>query len=70
MKLNDNAGGPIGILGIIHAKYDDPNSIFSLFPSTPQEWLIFVSTCLVICQLIHWGWRFKNYLVRWYKTND
>ena len=48
----DNAAGPTGVLGII----------LGLLPNQPKEWLIFFSTGLVICQLIHWIWRFIKWV--------
>jgi hypothetical protein len=57
----DNISGPTGVAGIITAKVNDPELLFSFIPSTPSEYLIFFSTCLVICQLVHWGWRFLKW---------
>ncbi len=51
--LRDNSAGPLGIWGILLSK----------LPEQPQEWLLFLSTGLVVCQLIHWGWRF----IKWFK---
>jgi len=45
----DNSSGVTGSLGIIIGK---------ISPGTPSEWLIFLSTGLVLCQMIHWVWRF------------
>ena len=47
-----SAAIPSGVLGII----------ISTLPSEPYEWLIFFSTGLILCQLVHWLWRFKNYI--------
>ena len=49
----DNASGPTGVFGILLGK---------CIPCDPAEWLILFSTCLVICQLIHWGYRFFNWV--------
>ena len=59
----DNSSGPTGVLGIIIAKINDPEAWFSLIPNTPSELLIFLSSCALICQLVHWGWRF----LKWFK---
>ena len=48
----NNAAGPTGAFGIF----------YGLVPNEPREWLIFLSTALVIFQLIHWIWRFLNWL--------
>jgi hypothetical protein len=58
----DNASGPSGIIGITAAKITEPGVIFSFIPQNPAEWLIFLSTCLIICQLINWGWRFMKWI--------
>jgi hypothetical protein len=47
-SIVDNAAGPTGAVGILIAKS----------PSTSAEWLIFLSIILVICQLVHWAYRF------------
>lgn len=49
----DNAAGPTGIIGILIAK----------IPSNPAEWLVFLSTSLVLCQFAHWLYRF----FKWFK---
>lgn len=61
-SIIDNAAGPTGISGIIIGKINDPDSLFSLLPNSPSEWLIFFSTALIICQLVHWGWRFARWV--------
>lgn len=48
----DNAAGPTGVIGII----------LGYFPKNPSELLIFFSTTLVLCQLIHWIYRFSKWL--------
>ncbi len=53
-QILDNAAGPTGVVGIM----------IGLIPDCPADWLIFFSTGLIICQLIHWGWRFINWLKR------
>jgi len=52
-EIVDNSSGITGTLGIIIGKY---------FPCSPSEWLVFFSTGLVICQLVHWGWRFGKWI--------
>jgi len=58
----DNSSGPTGLFGMLVAKCNDPDSILSLIPITPSEWLIFFSTGLVICQLTHWIYRFFKWI--------
>jgi len=62
-SITDNAGGPTGAVSIVIAKINDPNVVLKLIPDTPSEWLLFLSTGLVLCQLVHWAYRF----VRWLK---
>ncbi len=52
----DNASGATGIFGIF----------VGLVPDTPSEGLIFCSTLLIICQLVHWVWRF----IKWFKGEN
>lgn len=49
----DNAAGPTGTMGILIGKY---------VPDNPSEVLIFFSTILVICQLVHWGYKFYKWM--------
>ena len=61
-SIIDNASGPTGIVSMGIAKVNDPDLLFTLAPSSPTEWLLCLSTGLVICQLIHWVYRF----IKWY----
>jgi len=54
----NNSSAATGVFGVGVAKKTDPDAWFALVPSTPQEWLIFLSTCVILCQLAHWGYRF------------
>ena len=47
----DNAAGPSGIFGIL----------VGMSPKCTHEWLILFSMCLVVCQLIHWMYRFARW---------
>ena len=57
----DNSSGPTGLFGILIAKCNDPDTILSLIPNTPSEFLMFLSICAIICQLVHWTWRFTRW---------
>lgn len=48
----DNAAGPTGVIGILIAKLHVSLS----------EWLICFSILLVLCQLVHWAYRFFKWL--------
>jgi len=52
--ITDNSAGPTGLVGLI----------IGFFPSQPKEWLIALSTLLVICQLVHWFYRFYKWCVK------
>ena len=66
----DNISGPSGFFGYLVAKCNDPESLFSFVPKTPAELLLFLSTILVLCQIIHWLYRFHKYLNRHHKRRS
>jgi len=52
----DNASGPTGAIGIA----------IGHIPENPSDLLIFFSTVLVLCQIVHWLYRF----FKWWRKKE
>ena len=59
--IANHSAGIVGASGIIVGKAKVVEGVSSFIPSNPAEWLIFLSTALVLLQLGHYGWRFVTW---------
>ena len=53
-NIIDNTAGPTGIIGVIVGRS----------PHSPSEWLVHLSTILVLIQIIHWAHRLFKWVER------
>jgi hypothetical protein len=59
-----HSAGVVGAGGIVIGKSKIAVGAAGLIPTTPAEWLIFLSTIVVVFQLSHYLWRFFKFLKR------
>jgi len=50
--IKDQSSGIIGTWGIIYSKV----------PNDPKEWLVCLSTTLILIQICHWIYRFYKWM--------
>jgi hypothetical protein len=60
--IQGHSAGIVGTSGMVVGKTEVSEWFSALVPETPAEWLIFLSTLLVLLQLGHYGWRFYRFL--------